>query len=233
MLSNQTNATNMGKRKINHDGQSKSNPDTEKDKIYVFVKRDLKEYFGESILIVFSVLLALFVTESINKLHERQKTKVLLKSIVNELISNKKAIQEMQVYNLQVLSRIDSALKDKKFQRKIVSNDEFHITMIAPNGVLYRFLDNVAWTVAKNNDIMAKLDIESLSVLTYIYEDQDRIKKMEDEVGRVFIDRSSRDSRHVRATLILIRDNYHAWAVDRIPGLLSQIDKVLKKIESE
>ncbi|HZY25323.1 MAG TPA: hypothetical protein VFE71_05815 [Bacteroidales bacterium] len=223
----------MGKRKINHDGQSKSNPDTEKDKIYVFVKRDLKEYFGESILIVFSVLLALFVTESINKLHERQKTKILLKSIVNELISNKKAIQEMQVYNLQVLSRIDSALKDKKFQRKIVSNDEFHITMIAPNGVLYRFLDNVAWTVAKNNDIMAKLDIESLSVLTYIYEDQDRIKKMEDEVGRVFIDRSSRDSRQVRATLILIRDNYHAWAVDRIPGLLSQIDKVLKKIESE
>ena len=223
----------MGKRKINHDGQSKSNPDTEKDKIYVFVKRDLKEYFGESILIVFSVLLALFVTESINKLHERQKTKVLLKSIVNELISNKKAIQEMQVYNLQVLSRIDSALKDKKFQRKIVSNDEFHITMIAPNGVLYRFLDNVAWTVAKNNDIMAKLDIESLSVLTYIYEDQDRIKKMEDEVGRVFIDRSSRNSRQVRATLILIRDNYHAWAVDRIPGLLSQIDKVLKKIESE
>jgi len=223
----------MGKRKINHDGQSKSNPDTEKDKIYVFVKRDLKEYFGESILIVFSVLLALFVTESINKLHERQKTKVLLKSIVNELISNKKAIQEMQVYNLQVLSRIDSALKDKNFQRKIVSNDEFHITMIAPNGVLYRFLDNVAWTVAKNNDIMAKLDIESLSVLTYIYEDQDRIKKMEDEVGRVFIDRSSRNSRQVRATLILIRDNYHAWAVDRIPGLLSQIDKVLKKIESE
>ena len=223
----------MGKRKINHDGQSKSNPDTEKDKIYVFVKRDLKEYFGESILIVFSVLLALFVTESINKLHERQKTKILLKSIVNELISNKKAIQEMQVYNLQVLSRIDSALKDKNFQRKIVSNDEFHITMIAPNGVLYRFLDNVAWTVAKNNDIMAKLDIESLSVLTYIYEDQDRIKKMEDEVGRVFIDRSSRNSRQVRATLILIRDNYHAWAVDRIPGLLSQIDKVLKKIESE
>ena len=223
----------MGKRKINHDGQSKSNPDTEKDKIYVFVKRDLKEYFGESILIVFSVLLALFVTESINKLHERQKTKILLKSIVNELISNKKAIQEMQVYNLQVLSRIDSALKDKNFQRKIVSNDEFHITMIAPNGVLYRFLDNVAWTVAKNNDIMAKLDIESLSVLTYIYEDQDRIKKMEDEVGRVFIDRSSRNSRQVRTTLILIRDNYHAWAVDRIPGLLSQIDKVLKKIESE
>jgi hypothetical protein len=222
----------MGKRKFNKHGQLKLTPDEGNDKIYVVAKRDLKEYLGESILIVFSVLLALFVTESINKLHERQKTKVLLKSIVNELNSNKKAIQEMQVYNLQVLSRIDSALTDKKFQRKIVSNDEFHITMIAPNGVLYRFLDNVAWTVAKNNDIMAKLDIESLSILTYIYEDQDRIRKMEDEVGKVFADRASRDSRQVRATLILVRDNYHAWAVDRIPGLLNQIDKVIKMIES-
>ena len=70
----------MGKRKIDQNGQSKSGPG--KGKIYVYAKRDLKEYFGESILIVFSVLLALFLTEGISKLHEKQKTKLLLKSIV-------------------------------------------------------------------------------------------------------------------------------------------------------
>jgi hypothetical protein len=223
----------MGKKDNKEHGKSKPEPLIKKDRTYVFAKRDLKDYLGESLLIVFSVLLALFVTESINKLHEKQKTRILLISIVNELKNNKEKIQEMQVYNLQVLRRIDSALTDRNFQKKIVSNGEFHITMIAPDGVLYRFLDNVAWTVAKNNDIMAKLDIESLSVLTNIYEDQDRIKKMEDEVGKVFVERSSRDSRQVRATLILIQDNYHAWAVDRIPGLLMQIDDAIKKIESD
>jgi hypothetical protein len=222
----------MGKSKINQNGQSKSSRGSGKDKNYVYAKRDLKEYLGESILIVFSVLLALFVTESINKLHERQKTKILLKSIVNELNSNKKKIQEMQVYNLQVLSRIDSALADKKIQRKIVSNDEFHLKMIAPDGILFRYLDNISWTVAKNNDIMTRLDIESLSILTKVYEDQERIGKMEDEVAKVLFDRNSRDSKQVRSTLILIRDNYLGWAVDRIPGLVIQIDFVISKIES-
>lgn len=222
----------MGKRKINQTGQSKSSGDTGKDKKFVFVKRDLKEYLGESILIVFSVLLALFVTESINKLHERQKTKILLKSIVNELKINKKKIQEMQVYNLQVLKRIDSALTDKKFQKKIVSNDEFHLKMIAPDGILFRYLDDISWTVAKNNDIMTRLDIETLSILTKVYGDQERIGKMEDEVAKVLFDRNSRDSKQVRSTLILIRDNYLGWAVDRIPGLVSQIDFVISKIES-
>ena len=220
----------MGKRNLKEHG---FNPLFKNDKPYVFAKRDLKEYLGESLLIVFSVLLALFVTESINKLHEKQKTKILLKSVVSELKNNRKAIQEMQVYNLQVLGRIDSALKFEKFQKKIVSNEEFHLDMLAPDGILYRFLGNIAWTVAKNNDIMTRLDIESLSLLTKVYEDQERIGKMEEEVAKVLFDRNSRDSRQIRSTLILIRDNYKGWAVDRIPGLLTQIDEVIKKIGSD
>jgi hypothetical protein len=220
----------MGKRKIDQNGQSKSDPG--KGKIYVYAKRDLKEYFGESILIVFSVLLALFLTESISKLHEKQKTKLLLKSIVTELKSNKRAIQEMQVYNLKVLDKIDSALINEKFRKKIVSNNEFHLKMIAPDGILFRYLDNMAWTVAKNNDIMTRLDIKSLSILTKVYGDQERIGKMEDEVAKVLFDRNSRDSKMVRSTLILIRDNYLGWAVNRVPGLITQIDDVISKIES-
>jgi hypothetical protein len=139
----------------------------------------------------------------------------------------------MQVYNLQVLSRIDSALTDKKFQREIVSNDEFHLKMIAPDGILFRYLDDISWTVAKNNDIMTRLDIETLSILTKVYGDQERIGKMEDEVAKVLFDRNSRDSKQVHSTLILLRDNYLGWAVDRIPGLVTQIDFVISKIGSQ
>lgn len=46
-----------------------------KGKIYVYPIRDWKEYLGESVLIIFSVLLALFVTEYISKLHERENTR--------------------------------------------------------------------------------------------------------------------------------------------------------------
>ena len=202
-----------------------------KNKTYVYPIRNWKEYMGESVMIIFSVLLALFVTEFINKLHERENTRSLLNNIIVELNHNKKAIQEMQVYNLQVLKKIDSALLNKDLKAQLVSNDEFHLKVIAPQGVLYRYLDNEAWTVAKNNNIMSKIDIESVSILTKIYEDQDRIGKVEDEVAGIIFDRASRDPKQVHLTLLLIRDIYHGWAVDRMPDLLSKIDKAVSKIE--
>jgi len=206
------------------------NPKKHKKK-YVYPIRDWKEYLGESLMIVFSVLLALFLTEHINKLHERENTKSLLRSISAELNHNRKFILEMQDYNLMVFSKIDSVLVDKKLQKKLVSKDEFHLEVIAPHGIQYRFLDNDAWAIGKNNNIISKIDIETISILTKVYENQDRIAKIEDEVAKVIFDRESRDPRQVRKTLILIKDIYHGWVVDRIPGLLSQIDSAIVKIE--
>jgi hypothetical protein len=206
------------------------NPKKHKKK-YVYPIRDWKEYLGESFLIVFSVFLALFLTEHINKLHEKENTKMLLRGISAELNHNKKAIQEMQAYDSMVFEKIDSALADKKIQKKLVSKDEFHLDVIAPHGIQYRFLDNDAWAIGKSNNIISKIDIETVSILTKVYENQDRIAKIEDEVAKVIFDRSSRDPRQVRKTLILIKDIYRGWVVDRVPGLLSQMDSAVVKIE--
>jgi hypothetical protein len=216
-----------------HQNDSNDYKNPGKSKNYVYSIKDWKEYLGESLLIIFSVFLALFVTEYINKLHEKANTRDLLKNIVSELKHNKKAIEEMQVYNMHVLGKIDSVLMSKEAQTKIVSNDEFNLDIIAPQGVLYRYLDLEAWTVAKDNNIMSKIDIETISAITKLYEDQGRIVKVEDEIAKVIFDRASRDQKQVHLTLILIRDIYKGWAVDRVPGLLGKIDKVIDIIESE
>lgn len=197
-----------------------------------FMERDWKEYLIESLLIVFSVLLALFLTESINKSHDRKYTKDLLKNIVIELKNNKTAILEMQEYNLKVLNKIDSALVERKIQDEIVSNSEFHLNAIAPHGVLFRYLDDDAWTIAKNNNIISKLDIESVSILNKVYEDLERIEKVEDEVAKVIFERNSRDPKQIISTLIIIRDIYRGWAVDRVPSLLFRMDTAITKIEN-
>jgi uncharacterized protein YlxP (DUF503 family) len=211
-------------------------PDTEsinpqKKKKYVYPVRDWKEYLGESFMIIFSVILALALTEYISKVHEKENTKTLMRSIVDELHKNKKAIAEMQEYDLQVLANIDTALIDRERQKRLVSHGEFHLQMIAPQGALFRYFEEEAWTIAKNNNIMSKIDIESITTLTRVYEDQSRITKVEDEIAKVIFDRASRDPKQVRTTLILMRDIYHAWAVDRIPGLFSEIDSAVVRIE--
>jgi len=200
-------------------------------KHFVYTIRDWKEYAGESLLIVFSVILALFLTEYFNHLHDKEDTRTALQSIASELKHNKKGIEEMQQYNLQVLAKIDSVLGDKKLQNDLVSNDEFHLKVIAPEGVLYRYLDNQAWEIARSKNIISKVDIETAGLLNRVYEDRDRMVKVESEVAKVIFDRASRDPKQVHTTLVLIRDIYHGWAVDRAEGLVKLMEDAIKKVE--
>ena len=52
----------------------------------VRVVRNWKDYFGESLLIVFSVILALGLTEVINNINEKRRTKEILHQLKEELI---------------------------------------------------------------------------------------------------------------------------------------------------
>ena len=205
--------------------------DLKPTKSYVYTVRDWKEYLGESLLIIFSVLFALILTEYFNNIHDREKTRTTLQNIVSELNHNKKAIQEMKGYNTLVLQNIDSILTNKNLQNQIISNDEFKLNLIAPQGILYRYLDDDAWTIAKNNNVISKIDVETVALLTKVYEDQAKMMKVEDEVAKVIFDRASRDPGQVHKTLILIRDLYHGWAVDRTNGVLQQIDNTIAKVK--
>ncbi|TWI94596.1 hypothetical protein JN11_04707 [Mucilaginibacter frigoritolerans] len=197
----------------------------------VYTLRGWKEYAGESLLIIFSVLLALILTEFINNLHEKKQFNELLNNIRNELITNKKYAQEQYAYNKKVIRSIDSALTDPTIQRKIINNDEFHLKYIAPQGVLYRFFDDVAWEQAKSLNISSKLNFKTISLLSNIYADQTRIMKVEDEIGKVVLSYEARKPENAHITLMLIRDNYSAWAVDRAPTLISSYDEAIKELE--
>lgn len=203
------------------------------DKQEIYTVRDWKEYIGESLLIVFSVFLALFFTEVINSQHEKNETKELIHNIRTELIRNKQYTAEQYTYDQKVLKLIDSALTNPQFQKRIVSDDEFHLNYIAPAGVLYRYLDNIAWDVAKSHNILSKIDFKEASLLTRIYDEQSRIMKVEDEVAKVMFNSESRKTQNAHATLMLIRDNYHAWAVDRAPGLIKQYQQAIDLLKEE
>lgn len=213
--------------------KAKIAPRENSDKQEIYTVRDWKEYIGESLLIVFSVFLALFFTEVINSLHEKKETKELVHNIRTELIRNKQYAAEQYTYNQKVLRSIDSALTNPELQKKIVSNDEFHLNYIAPAGVLYRYLDNVAWDVAKSHNILSKIDFKEASLLTRIYDEQLRVMKVEDEVAKVMFNPESRKIQNAHATLMLIRDNYHAWAVDRAPGLIKQYEEAIGVLKEE
>ena len=98
--------------------------------------RNAKEYLGESLLIIFSVVLALLLTELFNKLHENSREKEILSKLRQELVNNKKAEEIQYQYQLQVLKNIDSALLHPEYAKQFIDNGVINLKAIAPDGVL-------------------------------------------------------------------------------------------------
>lgn len=204
-----------------------------KAKPEVYVLRDLREYLGESVLIIFSVLLALILTEYFNNLHEKNQTRDVLNNIKNELIKNRKNEQEQYVYQQGVLKRIDSALNDPILQQKILYNGEFHLKYIAPQGILLHDMSKVAWQIAQSHNITLKVDFKLVEKLTDIYDNQARIDKLEDAAANVLFNYESRKPGNIQETLIMLRDCYKGWAFDRAPSLIKKYEEGIKMIETE
>lgn len=202
-----------------------------KERHEVFTVRDWKEYLGESLLIVFSVVLALFLSEKFNKMHEDHQEHQVLRQLRNELINNKQQEEEQYQYHLQVLKNIDSALKDPSMAQRFVHNGVMSLKPIAPEGVLIRDLNDFAWQIAKQTNVFAKIDLDTYSLLTDIYDNQQRIMKAEDEIGKLLLSWESRKPENLTTTLILVRDNYHVWAVDRAPSLLKKYALAIDRLK--
>jgi hypothetical protein len=204
-----------------------------KPKPEVYILRDWKEYLGESFLIIFSVLLALVLTEYINNQREKKETRELLNNIKKELISNRQFEVDIYTYQKMVLKNIDSALKSKSFQQKILSNDEFHLDYLAPEGVVNHDLNTVAWDVAKSHDITTKANFALIVELTDTYNNQARIDKVEEKVASVILSWESRRPENIHETLMLMRDNYRGWAFDRAQAQIARYDAAIKMLEKE
>ncbi len=196
----------------------------------VITVRNWKEYLGESLLIIFSVALAIILTEVFARMHENRLTHDVLDQLRQELISNKESEEIQYQYHLQVLHNIDSALHDDVFRKKFIDSGRVHLTVIAPQGVMRKDLNDIAWQIAKQDNIFLKVKLETYSLLTDIYDNQQRIIKSEDEIGKVLLSFESRKPENAKTTLILIRDNYSAWAVDRAPVLLKKYEKAIDEL---
>lgn len=197
----------------------------------VIVVRNFKEYLGESLLIVFSVLLALVVTEAISRFNEKRQMDEVVKDLREELQANKSVADSQYRYHLSVLKNIDSAIEHKEFAEKFIHDGIISIEPIAAHGILNGTFSDAAWQVARNKNIASRIGVHDLGLLTSIYLDQERVVKVENEIGHLLLSPESRNSANLRITLILMRDNYNAWATGRIPGLLLKYDEAIKELD--
>ncbi len=197
----------------------------------VTVERGWKEYLGECLLIVFSVILALGLTEYFNSLHEKNKADEILHQLKQELISNRYDALEQYKYYQQVFKLIDSAKQNPLFAKKFLDSGKIHLDIIMPQGALLHDLKEVAWQQAKENDVFSRIDIDTYGKLSSIYANQQRFLNLEPSIERILINYDSRKQENIQVTLTLIHDIVFGWAYLRTPELVQKYQQVIDKLK--
>jgi hypothetical protein len=198
----------------------------------VSVVRNWKEYLGECALIVFSVLLALGLTEYFNNLHEKSEAKETLHQLKDELINNKQNAALQYAYHLKVFKNIDSAKKNPAYAKKFLdSSGNLHLDVLMPHGALFRDMNEVAWQQAKQDNVFKYMDIQTYSILTDAYDNQERFLNLEPSLAGLLISYESRKPENLQVTLTLIHDALFAWIVQRTPSLLEKYQRAIDRLK--
>ena len=136
-------------------------------------KMNFKKYLGEGLLIVFSVLFALFI----NKTYENVKTNAdknnALKQIKAELLDNQKTLNDWMADHNAILENLDHYIESKNDSIQISAKNKSYIPVqiiLDNKNLITKPLSNSAWNSAQSIGIISEFDFKTLQNISETYE---------------------------------------------------------------
>ena len=86
--------------------------------------RNINKYFVEGLLIVFSVLFALFIDKMYDDYLLSQKREIALQSVIKELQKNQSLLQDWNLRHTVIQDRISAILENKQPELKAALEQE-------------------------------------------------------------------------------------------------------------
>lgn len=136
----------------------------------------IKKYLAEGLLIVFSVLFALFINNMAESWQTKKRRNIALESITKELQRNKGVLGHWQIKHSEMFNRIEAIVagKEDSLLNALSDNDFLDISLITGGQSLVdAFITNTAWETAKTTGILEEFDFETTQKLTLVYAMQD------------------------------------------------------------
>lgn len=186
----------------------------------------------ESILIVFSVLLALFINEIIAKNKDKRNTKVLLENLKTELETNLATADFVRDYHDRVRDSL-IVIIDQGLEKERLYNDHgLYIYDVADRGIIQESVTEIAWQVSKQQGLSSKINFETSSLLYDVYEQQRLVMTTLDNIIMLMNDRVSQDQTQAKTTVFLLT-SFFKEAVGQEKVLIKKYKKTLALLEKE
>lgn len=172
-------------------------------------KQNTLKLVFESILIVFSVLLALLLNEYKGYLKEKQQRQLVIEMIQAELISNLNILNEQLPYHEEVLNNLNSALDSDSLRNTLITDSGVVLWSLIPRGVVQKLVDDTSWQTAKSSTIFSSLELTFIFEMSELYRAQELgIESTLKNILSILSSRESLDTKQLNDTLLLLRNAF-------------------------
>lgn len=170
------------------------------------MKSNLKKYLIDGLLIVFSVLFALFINNLAESIKVNQQKRVAIESIQKELKRNAEIMKNWHPRHKATMERINDVLEGRNdsLKNKFYDYQFLNLALITEDeSLMDAFLTNTAWETAKTTQIISEFDFETTQYLTFVYRMQKVItEKSMMKILDYYFDREAHNLEQLEPTLI-------------------------------
>ena len=131
-----------------------------------------KKYILDGLLIVFSVLFALFINNLAETVKKNNKKEIAIDNIRKELIGNVKILEAWNTYHVEVRNTIKNIIegKNKPLKEALLKRNFLDLGLLT-NGknLINSTISKTAWDTAKATGIISEFDFTTTQKLTEVY----------------------------------------------------------------
>lgn len=157
----------------------------------------------ESLLIVFSVLLALFLNEAWNRRSERAATEEQLGSIRLELADNQRILADWLERHEAIAANM-AALRETEPDEPLVVDGKLDIGRVFGRSLADTMVRDTAWETAKTTGLVRHFDLRCANLLTDLYGLQEVIERQIWKIAGMLQEREAHEAEHLPQTLALL-----------------------------
>ena len=137
------------------------------------MKTSILKNITQLLLIVFSVVLGVYLSERIEERKDEKQSVLLLSKIKSELNENKKILDYWVPYHREIVKSLDSLSNDKIFIEKFVNDKSALYKIFSRGSLMSETPANDAWDIAKSHPLIVNFDYDDLLILSKIHKQQE------------------------------------------------------------
>ena len=173
----------------------------------------IKQNITQVILIVFSVVLGLYLSERIEERNNKQESDNLLEVIKLEVIDNINLMEQLTLYHQEMHKNLDSLSKNEEFIAEFIKDKSILFNTLFTKGTfLHRYPGNDAWDIAKSHPLIVNIDYDKLLILSKIYNQQKLTFEPMDEMFKLHDSKDINIEKEAKSNLKSISNHIHEIA---------------------